>query len=238
MQHDTTDNCRLYVTTMKAMTFQDDIPSIPVDNFIDHYVLVSDLTSMQDATEHCHYLELIGEPKRLEHYFSLPLENFEKSLYLVNVCLLLQSTSLVLWEIIFEMDNTSLKQIVYGILLLKYRYIGSFPPDIVPRLPIDTFAIIKTEPSNTPGEHWILIAKSHHELCFADSLGLSINNYHFLKQNSSQMIRTIIPAYAVSTQFMPHYICSSFNKQEITGVHDVNVLSTIRSFMQFITNLL
>ena len=75
VHHDTTDNCRLYVTTMKAMNFQDDIPSIPVDNFKDHYVLVFDLTSMQDATEHCHYPELIGEPLRLELYFSSPLEN-------------------------------------------------------------------------------------------------------------------------------------------------------------------
>ena len=41
---DAADNCRLYVTTKKAMNFQDDIPSIPVDNFIDHYVLLFDLT--------------------------------------------------------------------------------------------------------------------------------------------------------------------------------------------------
>ena len=75
VNHDTTDNCRLYVATMKAMNFQNDIPSIPVDNFKDHYVLVFDLTSMQDATEHCHYPELIGEPLRLELYFSSPLEN-------------------------------------------------------------------------------------------------------------------------------------------------------------------
>ena len=75
VHHDTTDNCRLYVTTMKAMNFQDDIPSIPVDNFKEHYVLVFDLTSMQDATEHCHYPVVIGEPLRLEVYFSSPLEN-------------------------------------------------------------------------------------------------------------------------------------------------------------------
>ena len=72
--HDTTDNCRLYVTRMKAMNFQDDIPSIPVDNFKDHYVLVFDLASMQDDTEYCHYRKLIGEPLRLELYFSSPLE--------------------------------------------------------------------------------------------------------------------------------------------------------------------
>ena len=72
---DTADNCRLYVTTMKAMNFQDDIPSIPIDDFKDHYVLVFDLTSMQDATENCHYPELVGEPLRLELNFTNPLEN-------------------------------------------------------------------------------------------------------------------------------------------------------------------
>ena len=51
---DAADNCRLYVTTMKAMNFQDDIPSIPIDIFKDHYVLVFDLTSMHDATGNCH----------------------------------------------------------------------------------------------------------------------------------------------------------------------------------------
>ena len=30
------------------MNFQDEILSIPVDNYKDHYVLVFDLTSMQD----------------------------------------------------------------------------------------------------------------------------------------------------------------------------------------------
>ena len=57
------------------MNFQDDIPSIPVDNLTDHYVLFFELTSMQDATEHCHNPELIGEPLRLKLYFSSPLEN-------------------------------------------------------------------------------------------------------------------------------------------------------------------
>ena len=58
---------------MKAMNFQDDIPSIPIDDFKDHYVLVFDLTSMQDATENCHYPELVGEPLRLELNFTNPL---------------------------------------------------------------------------------------------------------------------------------------------------------------------
>ena len=60
---------------MKAMNFQGDIPSIPIDEFKDHYVLVFDLTSMQDATEKFHYPELVGEPLRLELTFTNPLEN-------------------------------------------------------------------------------------------------------------------------------------------------------------------
>ena len=50
---DIADNCRLYVSTMKAMRFQDDIPSFPIDDIKDYYVLVFDLTSLQDATEIC-----------------------------------------------------------------------------------------------------------------------------------------------------------------------------------------
>ena len=57
------------------MNFQDDTPSFPIDNFRDHYVLVFDLTSTQDATENCHYPELVGEPLRLELNFTLPLEH-------------------------------------------------------------------------------------------------------------------------------------------------------------------
>ena len=82
VQHDTTENCRLYVTTKKTMNFQDGIPSIPVANFKDHYVLVSDLTSMQDASEHYLYLELIREPLRLELYLSSTLENVTEAIAL------------------------------------------------------------------------------------------------------------------------------------------------------------
>ena len=60
---------------MKAMNFQDDVPSIPIDDFKDHYVLVFDLTSMQDATENWHYPYPVGEPLRLELNFTHPLEN-------------------------------------------------------------------------------------------------------------------------------------------------------------------
>ena len=69
------DNCRLYVTRMKAMNFEDHVPSIPIDIFKDHYVVVFDFTSMEDATENCHYPEKVGQPLRLELTFTYPLEH-------------------------------------------------------------------------------------------------------------------------------------------------------------------
>ena len=69
------DKCCLFVTTMKAMIFQVDILSIPIDKFKDHYVLVFDTISMQDATENCHYPELAVEPLRLEPNFTFPLDH-------------------------------------------------------------------------------------------------------------------------------------------------------------------
>ena len=57
---DAAKNCCLYVGTRKAGNFQDDIPSIPIDNFKGLYVPVNGLTSMQDATRDCLYPKLVG----------------------------------------------------------------------------------------------------------------------------------------------------------------------------------
>ena len=59
---------------MKATNFQGDIRSIPIDTFKNHYVLVFELTSMQDVTGNSHYPELVAEPLRLELNFTYPLE--------------------------------------------------------------------------------------------------------------------------------------------------------------------
>ena len=158
----------------------------------------------------------------------------QKSFYWVNVCLLLLSTSLALWERTIELDDTSIKQIVNRIRLIKYRYMGSFRSDFVPNLPKDTFAIIITQPSYTAGQHWIMIVKFLHELYFPDSLGLSINNYPFLNQNYSQMVRTRLQDHPSVFGFYTIYATFhlfKFQQEEMTGVHDVIALSFISNFM-------
>ena len=79
---DAADSSRLYVKTMKAVKFLDDILSIPIDNLKDYFVLVFFSTSMQDATENCHYLEPVGEPLRQEVNFTFPLEHFTELIVL------------------------------------------------------------------------------------------------------------------------------------------------------------
>ena len=163
---DAADICRLYVTTAKAMNFQDDIPSIPIDNFKDHFVLVFDLTSMQDATEICLYPELVGEPLRLELNFIFPLEHVTELILFGERMSSLQLTSLVLLEKRSKMDNVYLQQVINRIPSLKYRYRGSFPSDYIPTLDKDTFAIINTQPSDIQDEHWIMIANVCQNLFF------------------------------------------------------------------------
>ena len=60
---------------MKAVNFQDFIPSFPVDNFRDKYVIVIHLTPLQDGKENYHYPENVGEPLRLELNFTFPPEH-------------------------------------------------------------------------------------------------------------------------------------------------------------------
>ena len=79
-----------------------------------------------------------------------------------------------------------------------------------------------------------MIAKFHHELYFANSLGQSISNYPFLKQNYSQMVRTRLQDHPSVCGFYTIYAAFhlfKFQLEEITGVHDVNVLPFISKFM-------
>ena len=131
------------------------------------------------------------------------------------------------------MDNFALQQNISRVPLLRFRYLGSFPSDHVPTLDNDTSAIINTQPSNMQGEHWTMIANFRHELYFADSLGrkgyIFHNNQHY-KQIMPAPLQSHPSVCGSYTKYAAFHL-SKFQQEEITGVHDVNVLS-------FISNLL
>ena len=71
---------------------------------------------------------------------------------------------------IAKMDNFSLLKFIERISQLRYKYMGSYPSDKVPRLKKYSFAIINSAPSNDRGEHWIMIARLDKTYYFADCL--------------------------------------------------------------------
>ena len=115
------DNYRLHGTTMKAMSFQDDIPSTPIDSSKDHYLLVFGLTSMQDATENCHYPEVVGEPLRLELNFTFPLEHVSELKLLGERLFPVAVDKFGIGGKKSKSGNVSLRQIINRIPLFKYR---------------------------------------------------------------------------------------------------------------------
>ena len=131
------------------------------------------------------------------------------------------------------MDNFALQQNINRILLLNFRYLGSFPSDYVPTLDNDTFAIINTQTSNMQGEHWILIANFRHELYFADSLGCKgysfLNNQHYKQMMPAPLLSH--PSVCVFYTIYAAFHLFKIRQEEITGVHNVNVLSFISNYM-------
>ena len=227
MDFEAAEKCRLYVTTIRALNFQDGIPSIPSDNFKDHHVLVFDLTSMQYATESCHYPEILGGPLRLELNYTFALEHVNGVIVLGERKSSVAVDRFGVVGKISQMDNVSLQQLFNQIPLLKYRYLGFFPSDYVPILPTQTFAFIKTQPSKMHGEHWMATANSRHKLYLGDST--SQPSIH--KQHYEQMMPELLHFHpSVSTRYMQLFISSS-SDQKITGTHDVNVLSFISNYM-------
>ena len=117
--------------------------------------------------------------------------------------------------------------------MLKFQYFGSFPSDYVPTLDNDTFAIIKTQPSNMQFEHLIMIANFRHDFCSADSLGCKrysfLNNQHYM-QTMPAPLQSHPSVCGFYTKYAAFHLFK-FRQEETTGVHDVNVLSFISNFM-------
>ena len=106
---------------------------------------------MQDATENCHYLELVGEPLRLEQNFTFPQEHVTEHFVAGK-----RMFSVAVDK--FGVVGKSIRNQYCS--SPSYNSRGSFPSDFVPTLDNDTYAIIITQHGNMQGEHWILIRKS------------------------------------------------------------------------------
>ena len=83
------------------------------------------------------------------------------------------------------------------------------------------------------GEHWIMIANFRQELYFAEPLGC-IGYSFFNNQHYKQIMRAPLQSHPNVCGFYTIYAAFHLLKirqEEITGVHDVNVLSFISNYM-------
>ena len=104
-----------------------------------------DSTSVQDATENCHYPELAGELLKLGLNITFPLGHFTELSVLGDEGFRLQLIGWMLFEKICQMNNPYLRQIFNRIPQVSLPWF--FPCDYVPTLTKDTFAMMKTQPS-------------------------------------------------------------------------------------------
>ena len=157
---DTADNCRLYVLTMKAMKFQDDI--IPIDNFKDRHVLVFELILMQDATVNCHYPELVGEPQRLKLNFTFPLEHVTEFSVLGDRMSLDAVDTFRVFEKIISNGKCFSPTNIQSYPTTQVSVPWIIFSDFVLTFDNDTFAFINTQPSNMQGQFWIMNTQFRH----------------------------------------------------------------------------
>ena len=70
---DTTNNVQSYITSMRALKFDEDGPGIPLEENPEHFVQVFDLTSAQEANVPVFYPDVVAPSLRLELFFTSPL---------------------------------------------------------------------------------------------------------------------------------------------------------------------
>ena len=83
------------------------------------------------------------------------------------------------------------------------------------------------------GEHWIMIANFRHELYFADSVGC-IGHSFLINQYYKQMMPARLQSHPSVCGFYRIYAAFhlfKFRQEEVTGVHNVNVLSFISNYI-------
>ena len=89
------------------------------------------------------------------------------------------------------MHNFLLVQFIETISELRFKYIGSYPPDDAPQLTKYPFAIIYSTPGIERGKHRIMSPRWDKTYHFADSLSKNALTPYFL-ENYRQMISQIM----------------------------------------------
>ena len=146
------------------------------------------------------------------------------------------------------MDNESLNDLVRKIPELKFKYLGSFPPDLaypIKAMPQNSFQIVNTQNESFGGEHWVVIIKDYsNKVYFGDSLGKHVKHYPALRKkfhnndNNPTTITPIIPKQIQSTPdmcgfytvYFAYRILSNLPNAVYTNITEYDVLKFIHKY--------
>lgn len=126
------------------------------------------------------------------------------------------------------MDNYQLAKIISFFGNLRYKYLGSYPADLIPELiPNNTFLICNTDTSKRPGTHWVMIANKEGRLFFGDSLGNSPNHYktiHFPKESMIILNNSNLQKESLCGLYCIYFAYCIFSNLNLYDVNDNFIL--------------
>ena len=201
------------------MNSQDDIPSIFIEKLKDHHVIMFDLILLQDATENCHYSELVEKLQKSKLNFTYPQEHITEHFAMGEQLFSVANDKFAnvgkkIWN---RLDNVAVQQIIFWPPVIKTRLIRRFSSNYVPLLHNETLAVKYTQPNNVQGGHWIMFENACYKVFFADPLGGK--NYNFLKQHYKQNLPEPLQSQpsvcGFYARFMQFYISSSFDSKKL-----------------------
>ena len=198
---------------MEAKNNQDDIPSAVIDSVKDHCVLVS-LRSVVVITKKHWISKKVGEPIFL----------FFTTSYWIHA---IGRTELCRckWrklEINSEMNHVAFQHFYHQNDLLKYRYLGLLPSEIVTTFQIDTFVLLKTQPAKMQVQHWILFSNFCDKVYFVGFLACELYIWILQTTLGTHNVTPIthnnpILAVVESTRLKLHLISWSSGKNKLQG---------------------
>ena len=178
----------LYFNTLEALEFLDrGGHGISLSDYQNHFVMVFDLTSTQEASHDFIHLELTNGSVSVELFFSRALEDNTEILFLgeSSSTFLVTSDRKVTKNALVTYPANGSNEIVSMINKhphLKFKFRGVFAADLFPILKSNCFIIVNASDSSKPGSHWILLYYHDNKMYFADPLGFSVTNYRAIYQ--------------------------------------------------------
>lgn len=128
------------------------------------------------------------------------------------------------------MDTDQIREIIYKIPCLKFKFVGCFPADMTPKqLDENRFFIVNTDRKGSVGTHWLLVARRNNKIYYGDSLGKNLKTYENIKLSYNlpvvQLAKSRLQKSNLCALYCIYFAYAVFCKFSEVYVNDVFVLN-------------